>query len=100
MLRVHLRYARAVLADPLDAPAAYARLMAADYTSWPWARARAELAYGSWLWRQRTGAEAVAALGRAEAAFHRMGASDWAAKARRERMRAMARKGDDRESVT
>lgn len=44
VLRVHLRYARAVLADPQDAPAAYAELMAADYARWPWARARRERA--------------------------------------------------------
>jgi hypothetical protein len=92
MLRVHLRYARAVLADPQDAAAAYAELMAADYTRWPWAQARAELAYGSWLWRERTGADAVGPLQRAEATFERVGALSWAAKARRERVRALARK--------
>jgi AAA ATPase domain len=91
VLGVHLRYARAVLADPPDAPAAYAELMAADYARWPWARARAELAYGSWLWRERAGAEALGPLRRAEAGFSRIGAASWAARARRERARALAR---------
>jgi hypothetical protein len=91
MLRVHLRYARAVLADPPDAPTAYAELMAADYTRWPWPRARAELAYGRWLWRERTGAEAAGPLRSAEAAFERMGAPGWAVKARHELARALAR---------
>jgi hypothetical protein len=91
VLLVHLRYARAVLADPAAAPAAYAELMAADYTRWPWARARAELAYGSWLWRERGGAEALGPLRKAEAGFVRIGAVSWAARARRERARALAR---------
>jgi hypothetical protein len=91
VLHVHLRYARAVLADPLAAPAAYADLMSADYASWPWARARAELAYGSWLWRERSASEALGPLRSAEAAFGRIGAANWVAKARRECSRAIAR---------
>ena len=90
ILLVHLRYARAVLADSAAAPAAYAELMAADYTRWPWARARAELAYGSWLWRERGKAAALGPLRRAEAGFARIGAASWAAKARRERALALA----------
>ena len=65
--------------------------MAANYDRWPWAQARAELAYGGWLWRERTGAEAVGSLRRAQAAFDRMGAPSWAAKARHECARALAR---------
>jgi hypothetical protein len=91
MLHVHLRYARAVLADPPAASAAYSELMAADYARWPWARARAELAYGSWLWRERGVEEALGPLRSAEAAFSRIGAANWAARARRERTRALAR---------
>ena len=91
MLHVHLRYARAVLADPQDASAAYADLMAADYARWPWAGARAELAYGSWLRREHRAAEALGPLQSAEAGFVRIGAANWAARARRERARALAR---------
>jgi hypothetical protein len=36
----------------------YAGLMGQDLARWPWARARAKLAYGSWLRRQRRPAEA------------------------------------------
>ena len=85
ILHMHVRYARAVLAEPPDAPAAYADLMAADYARWPWVRARAELAYGRWLRRQGQGAQAVASLRSAEAAFCRVGAAKWAARAHRER---------------
>jgi len=91
LLHGHLRYARAVLADPQAAPAAYADLMASDYARWPWARARAELAFGRWLWREHSAAEALRPLRSAEAGFARIGAANWAAKARRERMRALAR---------
>jgi hypothetical protein len=82
MLHVHLRYARAVLADDASAPALYAELMSQDLTRWPWAKARAELAYGTWLRRQRRDAESVGVLGSALAAFDRIGATVWADRAR------------------
>ena len=40
MLHVHLRYARAVLADDASAPALYAELMSQDLTRWPSAKAQ------------------------------------------------------------
>ncbi len=82
MLHVHLRCARAVLADDANAPALYAELMSQDLTRWPWAKARAELAYGTWLRRQRRDAESVGVLGSALAAFDRIGATVWADRAR------------------
>jgi hypothetical protein len=82
VLHVHLRYARAVLADDASAPALYAELMSQDLTRWPWAKARAELAYGTWLRRQRRDAESVGVLGSALAAFDRIGATVWADRAR------------------
>jgi tetratricopeptide (TPR) repeat protein len=82
VLHVHLRYARAVLADDASAPALYAELMSQDLTRWPWAKARAELAYGTWLRRQRRDAESVGVLGSALAAFDRIGATVWAVRAR------------------
>jgi len=90
MLHVHLRYARAVLADDATAPALYAELMSQDLTSWPWAKARAELAYGSWLRRQRRDAASVGPLGSALAAFDRIGATVWADRARAELTAALA----------
>jgi len=47
--------------------------MVQDLTGRPWARPHAELAYGSWLRRQRRDADSVGVL--ALAAFDRIGAS-------------------------
>jgi tetratricopeptide (TPR) repeat protein len=82
VLHVHLRYARAVLADDASAPALYAELMSQDLTRWPWAKARAELAYGTWLRRRRRDAESVGVLTSALDAFDRIGATVWADRAR------------------
>ena len=90
MLHVHLRYARAILADDATAPALYADLMSQDLARWPWARARAELAYGSWLRHQRRDAESVGPLGSALAAFDRIRAPVWADRARAEMTAALA----------
>ena len=90
VLHVHLRYARAVLAADASAPPLYAHLMSQDLTRWPWPQARAELAYGSWLRRQRRDAESVAVLSSALAAFDRIGAPVWADRARAELIAALA----------
>jgi AAA ATPase domain len=90
VLHVHLRYARAVLAADASAPALYAHLMSQDLTRWPWPQARAELAYGSWLRRQRRDAESVGVLSSALAAFDRIGAPVWADRARAELTAALA----------
>jgi hypothetical protein len=82
LLHVHLRCARAILADDERAPALYGELMGQDLGRWPWARARAELAFGSWLWSQGRDAEALEPLGAALATFDRMGALAWAGRAR------------------
>ena len=78
MLRVHLAYARAVLADGAAAAAAYAPLMGQDLSRWPFARARAALAYGRWLGRQGRRAESREALRSAERDFRGIGADTWA----------------------
>ena len=90
VLHVHLRYARAVLSGDANAPKLYADLMSQDLGRWPWARARAELAYGSWLRRQRRDAESLEPLGSALAGFNRVGASAWADRARAEMTAALA----------
>jgi hypothetical protein len=90
LLHVHLRYARAVLADDATASALYADLMSQDLARWPWAKARAELAYGRWLRRQRRDAESVGVLGSALAAFDRIGATVWADRARAGMIAALA----------
>jgi hypothetical protein len=90
MLRVYLSYARAILSDDGPAGPLYADLMGQDLARWPWARARAELAYGSWLRRQRRYAEANEVLAGTEASFASIGAATWAAEARRELSAAAA----------
>jgi hypothetical protein len=90
LLHVHLRYARTILSGDAIAPALYADLMSQDLTRWPWAKARAELAYGSWLRRRRRDAESVGILGSALAAFDRIGAPVWADRARAELTAALA----------
>ena len=52
-LHLHLAYARAVLADDDEAEDLFTAALGADLVRWPWLRARLELAYGSWLRRQR-----------------------------------------------
>jgi AAA ATPase domain len=78
MLGIHLSYARAVLADDGAAAGAYAALMGQDLSRWPFARARAALAYGRWLGRLGQVAAAREALCAAEQTFRRMGATAWA----------------------
>jgi hypothetical protein len=90
LLHVHLRYARTILSGDASASQLYADLMNQDLSRWPWARARAELAYGSWLRRQRRHTESVGALGPALAAFERIGAPVWADRARAELTAALA----------
>ena len=84
LLEVHLRYAHVVLCDDNKAAPLYADLMSQDFSGWPWARACAGLAYGSWLRRQGHHERAVAELRVAAAALERMGALPWAGRARAE----------------
>jgi hypothetical protein len=81
MLRIHLAYARAVLAGDDDARSAYAELMGLDLTRWPWARARASLAYGRWLRRSGMLTASRQLLNSAERTFRRIGAQAWASQA-------------------
>ena len=75
---------RAVLSDDSAAGPLYADLMGQDLACWPWARARAELAYGGWLRRQHRYAKAREVLRGAEISFARIGAATWAVAARTE----------------
>jgi hypothetical protein len=81
--------ARAVLAEDGVAAELYAGLMGHDLTRWPFARARAQLAYGGWLRRQRRHPEA-------RAAFTGIGAAIWAERARAELNAAATRKPSPR----
>ena len=57
LLGVQLLFARAVLALDGDAEERYRDTLAQDLVRWPWVHARIELAYGSWLRRQRRAVE-------------------------------------------
>jgi len=83
-LHLHLCYARAVLAEDDAAEDLFTAALGADLVRWPWLRARIELAYGSWLRRQRRGAQARQPLRSALTAFDIIGAARWAEQARGE----------------
>jgi DNA-binding CsgD family transcriptional regulator len=84
-LALHLAYARAVLADDaLAAEELYLDALGADLVRWPWMRARLDLAYGSWLRRQRRIAESRPPLRSAQSTFDLVGAAMWAGLARSE----------------
>jgi DNA-binding CsgD family transcriptional regulator len=83
-LHLHLSYARAVLSDDEEAEGLFAAALRADLVRWPWLRARIELAYGSWLRRQRRGAQARQPLRSALSTFDIIGAARWAEQARAE----------------
>jgi DNA-binding CsgD family transcriptional regulator len=82
LLHIHLRYARAVLADDADAEELFRAALGADLTRWPLVKAKTELAFGGWLRRRRRAVEARAPLRKAQAAFDLLGATPWADQAR------------------
>jgi len=100
MLHVHLMYARAVLADDGAAAGAYAALMGQDLSRWPFARARAALAYGRWLGRQGHLTASREALGAAEHDFRTIGAATWADQVVQALSEARASRGPDRSPAT
>lgn len=81
LLHDQLGYARAVLADDADAEQLFLAALSADLTRWPWTKARLQLAFGSWLRRQRRVAESRPFLRNARAAFELIGAASWAQQA-------------------
>ncbi|MEV6923369.1 AAA family ATPase [Dactylosporangium sp. NPDC051485] len=83
-LRLNLRYARAVLADDADAEPLYQAALAESLTRWPWFRARYELAYGTWLRRQRRITDSRIHLRAALVSLELIGAQSWAEQARAE----------------
>jgi len=83
-LHVQLSYARAVVADDGEAESLYLAALSQDLVRRPWARARLELAYGSWLRRQRRVAESRSHLREAHTTLNAIGATPWADQARAE----------------
>jgi len=84
LLHNQLLYARAVLAEDEDAEDLFRLALSSDLVRWPWTKARLQLAYGSWLRRQRRPAESRAPLRDAGATFEGIGATSWARQAQNE----------------
>jgi tetratricopeptide (TPR) repeat protein len=84
LLRVHLPYARAALADGDDADRLFRAARQADLGRWPWIRAQIELAHGSSLRRRGRPDEARELLVLALATFRHLGARSWVARTRSE----------------
>jgi hypothetical protein len=83
LLRTHLLYARAVLAEEQEAEWYYLSALAEDLSRWRLARAKIEQAYGDWLLRQERYADAQEYLLSALRSFRDIGAVPWADQARR-----------------
>ena len=83
-LRVALEYARPLLAEDEEAEDLFRAALDADLTRWPFARARLELSFGTWLRRQRRVAESRVPLRAAREAFDALGAVPWSEHARHE----------------
>ena len=83
-LDVQLRYAKAVLADEEHAEPLYENAMKVGGDGWPFYAARAQLAYGAWLRRQRRMTESRAPLREAAQSFDALGLLRYAERARRE----------------
>jgi DNA-binding CsgD family transcriptional regulator len=82
--RIALEYSRAVLADDTAAEALFRSALDGGGRRLPWHRARAELAYGSWLRRHRRVVESRVPLRAARATFDALGARAWAEQADQE----------------
>jgi DNA-binding CsgD family transcriptional regulator/tetratricopeptide (TPR) repeat protein len=83
-LRVALEYARPLLAEDEEAEDLFRAALDADLAAWPFARARLELSFGTWLRRQRRVAESRVPLRAARDAFDALGALPWSERARHE----------------
>jgi DNA-binding CsgD family transcriptional regulator len=90
-LHIGLSFARAVFASDDEAEALFLAALRQDLVRWPWPRARLELAYGSWLRRQRRATESRSPLRAACTTLELIGALPWADLARAELRAAGAR---------
>lgn len=83
-LEVQLAYAAALLADSATAEQRFRIAMTSGAAGWPFYAARAQLAYGAWLRRQRRGADSRTPLREAARVFDALGLRRFADRARRE----------------
>jgi ATP/maltotriose-dependent transcriptional regulator MalT len=93
-----LRHARALLADDEHAAGLFEAAVGADLRRWPFQRARALLACGQWLRRQRRITESRAPLRDARDVFDALGCAEFGDQARRE-LRASGESSRRREAV-
>jgi len=89
---IALEYSRAVLAEPESADELFRAALDGAGRPYPWHRARLELAYGSWLRRQRRVLDSRAPLRAARSTFTALGAHPWALRADHE-LRATGERG-------
>ena len=83
LLEAAAGHARAVLADDDRAEALFGAALRAQ-SSWPFLRARGQLALGAWLRRHRRAAESRAPLRAARDTFDALGTIPWSERARQE----------------
>jgi len=83
LLQAGLEFARTVL-SPDAHESAFRASLGAGLVSWPFTRARLQLAYGLWLRRQRRAADSRTPLRAARDAFDALGAVPWGERARQE----------------
>jgi DNA-binding CsgD family transcriptional regulator len=83
-LRVAMRCARPLIAPDDDKEALFLSGLHSDLADWPFAKARLQLAYGSWLRRQRRVSESRRLLIEARDRFDNLGVPPWAERARAE----------------
>lgn len=84
-LHCGIRFARALLAnDPDKAEELFEAALRPNLRRWPFARARAQLAYGEWLRRHRRDADSRVPLRAAQATFDALGTLPWGERARQE----------------
>jgi DNA-binding CsgD family transcriptional regulator len=77
LLHAGLRYARALLAPDAEAGALFEAALRSDVNTWPFLRARVQLAYGEWLHQQRHDADSRAPLRAARETFDALGTAPW-----------------------
>ena len=83
-LHAGVQYARALLADDEHAEALFQGALGPGLARWPFYRARMQLAYGSWLRRQRRVADSRLPLRAARDGFDALGLIPWERRARQE----------------
>ncbi len=84
LLHAGLRYARALLAEDHCAGALFETALQSDMSTWPFLRARVQLAYGEWLHQQRHDSASRAPLRAARETFDALGISPWSERARQQ----------------